>query len=203
MGLRGRRDLFRLLLPKEFLYKDIEEKYAELLRKKNSFYHSPIDFINESIQKVQVLGFSQASFLQQQPKTGTPIIKPQRIRENEMLYPSTDEAYRAPVSMVGLTDKTLNIDFRHTLGFLNYFMIYENFIYKFSRDLRYSEILHNIYVDILNELGEIYCKIRLIDPIFEGIDMLDLDFTQPVAQSQTFRVVFKYSDFEIDFLLND
>lgn len=203
MGLKGRRDLFRLLLPKEFLYKDIEEKYTEILRKKNSFYHSPIDFINESIQKVQVLGFSQASYLQQQPKTGLPVVKPYRIRENEMLYPSTDEAYRAPVSMAGLTDKTLNIDFRHTLGFLNYFMIYENFIYKFSRDLRYSEILHNIYVDILNELGEVYCKIRLIDPIFEGIDMLDLDFTQPVAQSETFRVVFKYSDFEIDFLLND
>ena len=29
-NLKGRADGFRLLLPKEFLYKDIEAKYAEI-----------------------------------------------------------------------------------------------------------------------------------------------------------------------------
>ena len=30
--------------------------------------------------------------------------------------------------------------------------------------------------------------------------MLDLDYTQPVAQSQTFNVIIKYSDFEYEFV---
>ena len=66
----------------------------------------------------------------------------------------------------------------------------------------YCDIGYNIhiYVDIFNELGEVYCKIDLIDPIINGMDMLDLDFTQPVAQSQSFKVEFKYTDVEFEFL---
>ena len=41
------------------------------------------------------------------------------------------------------------------------------------------------------------------ESVINSIDMLQFEFTQPVAQSETFRVIFKYSDFEIDFLLND
>lgn len=201
LGLKGRRDGFRLLLPKEFLYKDIEEKYTKILKEKKGNFLNPIDFINESIQRIQVLGFNEAVFNQQlQPKTGTPIINPERIRQNEFLYPSTESVYRSPASGTALIDRTLNIEFRHSLGFLNYFMIFENFWYMYSRDMNYSDMMHHIYIDIFNEIGEIYCKINLIDPIINGIDMLDLDFTQPVAQSQSFKVEFKYTDVEFEFL---
>ena len=33
--------------------------------------------------------------------------------------------------------------------------------------------------------------------------MLDLDFTQPVATSQTFRVIFKYSNIDFEFIEDD
>lgn len=199
--LKGRQDGFRLLLPKEFLYRDIEIKYAEILKQKKGFFVNPIDFINESIQRVQVLGFNEAAFMgQQQTRTGTPTFNYNRIEQNEFQYPATEEAYRAPTSPIGLTDKTLNIEFKHQLGFLNYFMICENFWYMYSRDMKYSDMMHNIYIDIFNEIGEVYCKINLIDPIINGMDMLSLDFTQPVAQSQSFKVEFKYSNFEFKFL---
>ena len=32
------------------------------------------------------------------------------------------------------------------------------------------------------------------------IDMLDFDYTQPIAQSQTFNMIIKYSDFEYEFI---
>ena len=199
--LKGRQDGFRLLLPKEFLYKDIEKKYAEILKQKKGFFVNPIDFINESIQRVEVLGFQEAAYLQQlQQRTGTPTFNYNRIEQDAFPYPATEEAYRSPASPIGLTDKTLNIEFRHTLGYLNYFMIFENFWYMYSRDMRYSDIMHNIYIDIFNEIGEVYCKINLMDPIINGMDMLSFDFTQPVAQSQSFKVEFKYSNFEFQFL---
>ena len=161
---------------------------------------NPIDFINESIQKVEVLGFQNGTFQQMQPRTGTPTIDPTRIKQNAFAYPATEETYRSEVSPIALTDKTFNIEFRHELGYLNYFMIFENFWYMYSRDMKYSDLMHHIYVDIFNEIGEVYCKIDLIDPMINGMDMLSFDFTQPIASSQTFRVEFKYSNFNFDFI---
>ena len=201
LSLRGRKDCFRLLLPKEFLYKDIEEKYAIILQEKKGMFVNPIDYINETIQRVQVLGFQEASFQQQQPRTGTkPMIKPWRQRQNEFQYPSTDVAYRSPVSPIGLTDRTLNIEFRHTLGYLNYFIIFENFWYMYSRDMNYSDMMHDLYIDIFKEIGEVYCKLHIMEPQINSMDMLDLDFTQPIAASGSFKLEFKYSNFEFQFV---
>ena len=201
LSLRGRKDCFRLLLPKEFLFRDIEIKYAQILKEKKGFYVNPIDYINETIQRVQILGFQEAAFQQQQSRVGTkPMIKPNRQRQNEFQYPATDVSYRSPVSPIGLTDRTLNIEFRHTLGYLNYFMIFENFWYMYSRDMNYSDMMHNIFIDIFNEHGEIYCKLNIIEPIINSMDMLDLDFTQPVAASGSFKLEFKYSNFEFNFV---
>jgi hypothetical protein len=35
------------------------------------------------------------------------------------------------------------------------------------------------------------------------MDMLSLDFTQPVATSQTFRVIMKYSNIDFEFIDDD
>ena len=87
-GLKGRQDAFRLLLPKEFLMPEVEEKYSEILRSKNSFYDTPIDFLNETIQKVQVLGFNDATIPQQQSSRGNkPVLDPKRQNQNEFMFP--------------------------------------------------------------------------------------------------------------------
>ena len=200
LALRGRQDNFRLLLPKDFLCKEIEEKYSNILKEKHGVFKSPIDFLNETIQRVEVLGFTDATIQQQQSSRGEPLIKKDRIKQNNFLYPSTDYNYRSEVSPIALTDRTINIEFRHTLGFLNCFMVYENFWYMFSRDKTYKELFNRINVDIMNEIGSIYCRIVLFDPLMNAMDMLSLDYTQPVAQSQSFKVEFKYSNFDFEFI---
>ena len=100
---------------------------------------------------------------------------------------------------VSLTDRTLNIEFRHTLGYLNYFILLENFIYLYCRDTRTGSMFKNIDIDIFNERGEVYSKIVLMDPIINGMDMLDFDYTQPIAQSGTFKIEIKYSNFDYEF----
>ena len=52
----------------------------------------------------------------------------------------------------------------------------------------------------MNSKGSVYARINIKDPIIDGIDMLDLDYTQPIAQSQTFNMIIKYSDFEYEFV---
>jgi hypothetical protein len=55
-------------------------------------------------------------------------------------------------------------------------------------------------VDLLNEKGSIYARIILENPLIDGIDMLSFDYTKPIAESQTFQVVFKYSSFDYQFV---
>lgn len=199
-SLKGRQDGFRLLLPQEFICDEINDKYAQILQNQKSFFTKPIDFLNETIQSVQVLGFSDGTVNQPQPGIGHPLIDPNRVKQNKFLHTATDFTYRSEVNPLQLIDKTLNITFRHTLGFLNYFLLFENFWYLYSRDKQYKDISFTFNIDIINQNGQVYSKIVLYDPIIHGIDMLDLNYTKPVAESQTFTVIFKYSNIDYQFI---
>lgn len=199
-GLKGRRDGFKFLLPNDFLVDEIQEKYAKILQEKHGYFVKPIDYLNETIQKIQVLGFNTGTYQQRQSSKGEPTLNENRINQNRFLHTSSDYSYRSEVSPLELIDKTFNVDFRHTLGFLNYFMLFENFWYLYCRDKDMQEEHQQFVINILNENGAIYCRVVLFDPLIDGIDMLDLDYTQPVAQSQTFRVVFKYSNIDFQFM---
>ena len=199
-SLKGRQDGFRLLLPQEFICDEINDKYAQILQNQKSFFTKPIDFLNETIQSVQVLGFSDGTVNQPQPGIGHPLIDPNRVKQNKFLHTATDFTYRSEVNPLQLIDKTLNITFRHTLGFLNYFLLFENFWYLYSRDKQYKDISFTFNIDIINQNGQVYSKIVLYDPIIHGIDMLDLNYTKPVADSQTFTVIFKYSNIDYQFI---
>ena len=200
-GLKGRQDGFKLLFPKEFLVQQIEEKYAKILADKHGYYLTPIDFVNESIQKVNVLGFQNGTVPQQQTTRGSePTFKSERVEQNKFLYGGSEFNYRNSVSPIALTDKTFNVTFRHTLGYLNYFILFENFWYQFSRDMNYDDMMQMLPIEILNERDEAYARIKLFYPMINSMDMLEFDYSQPVAQSQTFNIEFKYSDFDLEFI---
>lgn len=197
--LPGKKDGFRLLLPDELIPDEIQEKYTKILTDAHSFITKPIDFLNETIQKVQVLGFSSATVEQQQTDHQSLLRTPGNLLTPQGGSSATN--YRAPSSPLALLDKTINIDFRHTLGYVNYFLMFESFWYMYSRDTDYLKDLDfNFNVDLLNERGAIYSRVVLKDPLLDGMDMLDFDFTQPFAQSGTFRCVFKYTDIDYQFI---
>jgi len=201
--LRGRQDNFRLIFPKEFIVPEIEEKYAKILQDKHSFIYTPIDFVNETIQSVQVLGFQEATVEQLQPGRGTYTDNPNRINQNRFMHTTSSVNYRSEKNPIDLIDKTLNVQFRHTLGFVNYFLLFENFFYLYARDTKYDQMIPNLFIDIMDNIGNVYSRIEIIKPIISGIDMLDLNFTQPLAQSQTFKIEFKYSNLDFQFISND
>ena len=195
--------MYRLILPDELIPEEINEKYTKILTDRKSFIYKPIDLLNESIQKIQVLGFNSGTVIQPQVMTGSSVMypgDPSHEPQNNFQYAHTYYNYRTAANPVSLIDKTFNIDFRHTLGYLNYFILFESFFYQNMRDMNYRDLPKQMNVDIYNEGGEIYSRIVLFDPLIDGIDMLDLDFSQPVANSQTFRVIFKYSNVDFQFL---
>lgn len=200
-SLRGRKDNFRLILPKEFICDELVEKYTKVLQDKHSFIVNPIDFVNETIQGVEVLGFTDSTVTQMQTFRGTNFSK--REKENNFLHTTSDVNYRSEKNPIALIDKTLNVKFRHTLGYVNYFLLFENFFYLYMRDTKYEDMVPNFFIDILDNIGNIYSRIEIIHPIINSIDMLSLDYTQPVAQSDTFTIQFKYSNLDFQFISNN
>ena len=192
LALKGRQDGFKLLLPKEFIPEHINEKYSKILREQRGFINKPIDFLNETIQRVEVLGFNNATVGQTFQGLGE--------KTNSFAYPGNESYFRSPANPQALIDKTLNVQFKHTLGYLNYFMMFESFLYHYSREQKYKDMPQEISIDLLNEKGSIYARIILEKPLIDGIDMLSFDYTKPIAESQTFQVVFKYSSFDYQFV---
>lgn len=201
-SLKGRQDLFKITLPDEFIPEQINEKYSKLINEYNSFIHRPIDFLNESIQGVEILGFTQAAVVQQQHGTGNWASRQSTIEANKFLHAASDVAYRAEMNPLNLIDKTLRVTFRHTLGFINYFLLLESFWTLYQRDTSSKQLPQFITIDIFSDIGTTLSKIKIYDPIIDGIDMLQLNYTQPIAQSQTFNCEMKYSNIEFEFVDN-
>lgn len=203
LSLNSNKDNWQLLFDVNFIPDEIKEKYTKVLSLKKSFITDPVSFVNESIQKIQVLGFSGASFAQQQTTVGTPLRDQNRISENYFQHAASDVNYRSVANPIQIIDKTLNVQFRMDQGFLNYFILFESFFYKYCRDTTYDELDQYFIVNIYNELGEVYCRIKLYHPIIDSMDMLDLDFSNVRPSQETFQVVFKYSNIEFEFIESD
>ena len=66
MTLKGRQDGFKLIIPENFICDEIKDKYAKIIQDQKSFAYRPIDYLNETIQSIQILGFLEGTVPQQQ-----------------------------------------------------------------------------------------------------------------------------------------
>lgn len=89
----------------------------------------------------------------------------------------SEYSYRSQVNPISLIDKTFNVVFRHTLGYVNYFMMFENFFYLYNREHKSEDMLTEFYVNVLNENGSIYSRVVLMNPVIDGIESLPMDYT--------------------------
>lgn len=78
LSLSPRYDLFRFNFPKDFLPKEVEEKYAKILAQDANVIHSPIDYLNESIQGVTFPGIKELLVEQDQSSKRLGKIEPGR-----------------------------------------------------------------------------------------------------------------------------
>lgn len=194
--LKSRKDGFRLLLPNGFLPKEIEEKYSKVLMDSHSFIVKPLDFINETIQGVAAFGFNDMTMQQEQ-------LRYYQGSDSNMPLGNANFNYRAFTNPEALLDRTLTVTFRHTLGYLNYFILMETAFKQYHRDTTYDQLPDAFYLEMTNEYGAVYARVKLSNPMIDGIDMISLNYTAPVAESDTFNVIFKYTDYEYEFITQD
>lgn len=194
-SLNSRKDSFRLRIPKEFIPERLLIKYSKILEKENSFIKDPVEFLNESIQQIDVLGVSDATINQSQTGLGYP-----GEDSNELLYAASQFNYRSPSSPLKLIDKSMNIYFRHSLGYISYFLIMEIFWEAYKRNTNSDSISYQFNVDIVNYDGQILSRCVIYNPLIDAIDCLSFDYRKPLAESDTFKVIFKYNNFEYQYL---
>ena len=86
--------------------------------------------------------------------------------------------------------------------------------YNYSIDVDFQYVLERDSDSEKGKYGQLYYLTNFLKkcikyslfgkfPLVNAMDMLSLDYTQPVAQSQSFKVEFKYSNFDFEFISID
>lgn len=197
LSLSPRWDLFRFNLPKDFLPKEVEEKYTKILNENAGVLTSPIEYLNESIQTVSIPGISEVNI--QQPQHSNNGITRSNINKKINVEPKTDITYVSSSNPLDNIEKTIRVGFRMNQGLYNYFMIYETIFYKICKPFDYNPD-PIFYIELLDENGVIRSRIKFFDVHIDGIEGLNFDYSKMVRESQSFEVTFKFNNIDYEFI---
>lgn len=195
LSLSPRYDLFRFSFPKDFLPKEVEEKYQKLLNKNQAVLTTPIDYLNESIQGINFPGISDILIQQQQHSSND--IKRGLGRIN--VEPKTDITYQSTTNPLDKINKEFKVTFRHNQGLYNYFMLYETVFHQICKPIDRGHI-PVLYIELLSETGVITSRILFKDVLIDGIDGLDFSYNKVERDSGTFDVTFKFNNIDFEFI---
>lgn len=195
LSLSPRYDLFRFALPKDFLPKEVEEKYRILINKNQAVITTPIDYLNESIQGINFPGISDILVQQQQHSSNEIARKLGKIN----VEPKTDITYQTSSNPLDKITKEFKITFRYNQGLYNYFMMYETIFHQVCKsiDRGHERVL---YIELLDGNGNKTSRIIFKDVLMDGIDGLEFNFSKIEREAGTFDVTFKFNNIDFEFI---
>ena len=197
LSLSPRYDLFRFSFPKDFLPEEIEAKYTNLIRQNQAVITTPIDYLNESIQGINFPGISDI-IVQQQQHSHNDI---KRSHNKLNVEPKREQIYHTSANPLDKIELSFKVTFRMNQGLYNYFMLYETIFYQMCKpNIKKHEPV--LYIELLNETGNVSTKILFKDVLIDGIDGLEFNYNKLERDSGTFDVTFKFSNIDFEFNMN-
>lgn len=195
LSLSPRYDLFKFELPKTFLPKEVSEKYQKILNRNAGVITTPIDYLNESIQGINIPGISEL-ITEQQQHSHNSIQGMGKIN----VEPGRQNSYKGTGNPLDKINKEITLTFRFNQGFYNYFMLYETIFWKYCKPSNYpnEDVL---YVELMDENGRIISRIKFFDCVIDGIDGLEFTYSKVERDAGTFNITFKFNN--IDFVFID
>lgn len=201
LSLSPRFDLYKFLLPLDFLPEAVEEKYYGILSQNAGVLQKPIDYLNESIQSISIPGISDLNVSQAQ-------ISSNGIKRNQQnlgrinVEPSHEQTYVGSANPLSRIPKEFKVTFRMNQGLYNYFMVYETIFHRFLKNI--NEQQDEVFmIDLLDETGKITSRIKLFDVLINGIDGLDFTYSKVDRESNTFDVTFSFNNIDFVFINED
>lgn len=178
MLLNSRDNLFEFNFPRHFIPQHIADKYKPYLNRiPGNIIEEPIDFINYTIQAVNLPGFGYDPV--EQTRRGG-----HRIQ------------YRDSKPNSELSQKELIVQFQLVDGYINYWILLETLKYYYDFDTE-RQFTDNLNLRITDSEGNVLVTARMIGVLMQQIDDLSMSFASNVAEFKTFNVTFVYNFLDI------
>lgn len=195
LSLSPRYDLFKFSLPKDFLPKEVENKYMGMLSKGAGVISTPIDYLNESIQGINFPGISDIIVTQSQHSSND--IK--RTLGKLNVEPKREQIYQTTANPLDKIEQTFRVSFRLNQGLFNYFMVYETVFHQLCKPIKGAHY-PVFFIELLDGDGVVTSRIKFIDVLIDGIEGLDFNFNKVDREGSTFEVTFKFSNIDFEFV---
>lgn len=195
LSLSPRYDLFRFSFPKDFLPKEIEEKYYKILNTNSGVITTPIDYLNESIQGVNFPGMSDILIQQQQHGINSGERRFGKIN----VEPKHDINYQSTSNPLDKISPEFKVTMRVNQGLYNYFMMYETILHQMSKTKEYNDS-PVLTLEIMDATGVVTSKIYFKQVLMDGIDGLDFSYNKVERESGTFDITFKFNNIDFEFI---
>ena len=195
LSLSPRYDLFRFSFPKDFLPKEIEEKYYKILNTNSGVITAPIDYLNESIQGVNFPGMSDILIQQQQHGVNSGERRFGKIN----VEPKHDINYQSTSNPLDKISPEFKVTMRVNQGLYNYLMMYETILHQMSKTKEYNDS-SVLTLEIMDATGVVTSKIYFKQVLMDGIDGLDFSYNKVERESGTFDITFKFNNIDFEFI---
>jgi hypothetical protein len=174
MILNSRNNLFSFRFPRNFIPDEVANKYIKYLnRMPGNLMQRPIDFVNYSIQGLNVPGVSFDPISQQ---------------DND----GTTRYHRGAIPIQNTVERQFTVTMQLLDGYINYWIMLDTLLYYYARTTE-PPFTENLVLRIMDAEGIGMASMVFEQPIMNSINELNLNFAENVAEFSTFEVTFFYN----------
>ena len=178
MILNSRNNLYDFRFPRKFVPEEVANKYKSYLNKiPGSLLAEPIDYINYSIQGINVPGIS---------------FDPITQADND----GTTRYHRGAVPIQNTIQREFTVTMQLLDGFINYWIMMDTLLYYYARSTK-EPYTQPLTLRILDAEGSSVAYMEFQKPIMNSINELSLNMAQNVAEFNTFEVSFFYNKLDL------
>lgn len=178
MILNAKNNAFVFTLPKGFISDALETKYNFYLKRLPTPFETISAYVNHTIQSVT---FPQVS--------ATPV---------EQTLDKVPQFWRQSFDIERLISKEFTVNFKLTDGYLNYWILFEQFMNNMEMTTMTPEYSPDMSLRFLDREGYQLVDVRFIQPFIIGIDSIEMSYASVGYEFKTFGVNFKYNQFKIE-----
>ena len=176
MILNAKNSMFSIWFPPNFFYPEVVVKWEPIIKRLKLPYETIEDFFNSSIQSITMPPMNLEAVTQQQSQ----------FKIN----------YKGGKELEPTFDKTLDVTFKLSEGFITYWIIFEQ-IEKFLEYKEGNVFWPPMYVSFLDMHGFELVAFEFNKLIPTGLSQFDVSYATTAADFNTFTLNLKYNRFKI------